>query len=92
MDNIRERYLREADGFRILEAKEEKILLVLSVLRLSIFAGGIFLIWFGFTQSLIAGFLLIPVLAILFLYLLKLYSDHSEKKIFLGKLVTGKSE
>ncbi len=86
-NNMMERYLKRADGFRILEVKEEKMLLALSVIRLSVFAGGIFLIWLGFTRSLIAGFLLIPVLVILFLYLLKRYSYHTEIKIFLSKLV-----
>jgi DNA mismatch repair ATPase MutS len=86
-DKMKDRYLKRADGFRLLELKEEKILLALSILRLCIFAGGIFLIWLGFTRSLIAGFLLIPVLVILFLYLLKLYSYHSEIKVFLAMLV-----
>jgi hypothetical protein len=86
-DKMKDRYLKKADGFRLLELREEKILLALSISRLCIFAGGIFLIWLGFTRSLITGFLLIPVLVILFLYLLKLYSYHSEIKVFLGKLV-----
>jgi hypothetical protein len=85
-DKIRERYLGEADGFRLLEAQEEKILLFLSIFRLTIFTGGIVLIWIGFSQSLLTGFLLSPALVALFLYLLKLYSDHSDKKIFLGNL------
>jgi hypothetical protein len=84
---IRERYLREAETFRFLEAREGKTLLVLSVLRLFVFTGGLVLIWFGFSKSLIAGFILVPVLSILFLYLLKLYSDHAGKKIFLSNLV-----
>lgn len=85
-DKIRERYLQEADGFRLLEAGEERTLLILSALRLFIFTGGIILIWFGFTKSLTAGFLLMPAVIILFLWLLKLYSEHSEKKVFLGNL------
>ena len=86
MDNIRERYLSEAARFRLLEAGEDKVLLMLSILRLFVFAGGLILIWFIFTSSAIAGFLLIPVLSFLFLYLLKLFSDHSDKKIFLSNL------
>ncbi len=81
----KERYLDEAAGYRLLVAREDKILLFLSISRLCIFAVGLILIWLAFTQSLIA--LLIPALIILFLYLLKLYSDHSEKKDFLAKLV-----
>jgi hypothetical protein len=85
-DKIRERYSQEADSFRLLEAGEERVLLILSTFRLIIFAGGIILIWFVFTKSLIAGFILMPVLIILFLWLLKLYSEHSEKKVLLGNL------
>ena len=85
---LKERYLREAESFRILEEKEEKALLVLSLLRLVIFIGGFILVWFVFTLSIIAGSLLLPVIVILFLYLLKLYSERSEKKAFLGNLVT----
>jgi hypothetical protein len=84
---MRERYLKKADDFRLLEAKEEKILLALSILRLSVFAGGVFLIWLGFTRSLIAGLIMTPAFVILFLYLLKRYSYHTEIKIFLSKLV-----
>jgi hypothetical protein len=86
-DNLRRKYLSEAEGFKLFEAREEKVLLVLSILRLINFVGGIFLIWIGFTQNVIAGFLLMSVLVILFLYLLKLYSEHSEKRIFLANLV-----
>jgi hypothetical protein len=85
-DKMRERYILEADGFRLLAEGEERILLILSALRLFIFAGGIILIWLGFIKSFIAGFLLIPGVLILFLWLLKLYSEHSERKIFLGNL------
>jgi len=63
------------------------MLLVLSILRLAVFGGGVFLIWLGFTRSLIAGFLLMTVIVILFLYLLKRYSYHTENKIFLSRLI-----
>jgi hypothetical protein len=86
-EKIYEKYLKEADSFRLLVAREERILLVLSILRFSVFTGGFILIWFGFTRSVIAGLLSAPVLVTLFLYLLKQYSDHSERKLFLGNLV-----
>lgn len=44
------------------------------------------MIFVGFTESVIAGFLLIFMVATLFLYLLKLYSAHTEKREFLGNL------
>jgi hypothetical protein len=84
---MKDRYLKKAQDLMFLEAKEEKKLLVLSILRLVVFAGGVFLIWFGFSRSLLAGLLLMPVIVILFLYLLKRYSYHTGNKIFLSSLI-----
>lgn len=83
---LRERYLSEAESFRRLVLHEEKGLMVLSVLRLVVFAGGLILIWLAFLKSLFAGFILLPLIAILFLSLLKLYGDHSARKTFLANL------
>lgn len=69
-DQIRDKYLKAASAFRGLEAKEERILLYLSALRFISFTGGLILIWIGFTISLIAGIILIPVVVIIFLSLL----------------------
>jgi hypothetical protein len=85
-DQIRDKYLKAASLFKLLVAKEERILLYLSALRFFSFTGGLALIWFGFSISLYAGILLIPVVVIIFLWLLKLYSDHSSKKEFLDNL------
>ena len=85
-DILREKYLREAQRYVLLSEKEEKSLLFLSFMRLLTFAGGLIMIWFGFTQSFIGGILLTFALLLLFLYLLKLYSDHSGKKILLTNL------
>lgn len=86
-DQLIEKYLSEAERFRLQVARQEKILLILSFLRLINFIFGIILIWFGFRESMIAGILLALSVFALFLYLLKLYSEHSEKKVFLGNLV-----
>ncbi|MBK8884070.1 MAG: hypothetical protein IPN67_17360 [Bacteroidales bacterium] len=83
---LREKYQKAAENYSLLEAKEDKVLLLLSVLRFVVFVGGLILIWLSFVNSLAAGFILTPVLAVLFLYFLKLYADHSGKKIFLGNL------
>lgn len=83
---IKEKYLSSAADYKILEEKEERVLLYLSVLRLLTFTGGLILIWFGFRASLSAGFLMVAVIMFLFLYLLKLYSDHSWKKEYLSNL------
>jgi hypothetical protein len=86
-DTLGEKYLREAETFTRSEVKEERTLLILSSLRFLVFAGGIALIWFGFRMNFVTGILSISGLTILFMYLLKLYSEHSEKKIFLSHLV-----
>jgi DNA mismatch repair ATPase MutS len=86
-NQLKERYNSAANSFRLLVAKEERRLLILSVARLLSFIGGLILIWFGFKSGVTAGLTLILVIAILFLYLLKLYSIHSEKKVFFGNLV-----
>ena len=85
-EEIIKRYLDDGRYYRLLEAKEERLLIILSVLRLVSFFGGLILIWFGFAQSILAGAISILVITILFLNLLKLYWDHSKKREFLGNL------
>jgi DNA mismatch repair ATPase MutS len=85
-EKIKETNLRDAANFRLLEAKEEKLLVYLSLFRLLSFTGGLLIIWFGFTFSAMTGIMLILATIILFLYLLKLYSVHSDKKGFYGNL------
>jgi DNA mismatch repair ATPase MutS len=83
---LKERYIIAEENFKMLGIKEDRLILILSVLRLSSFIGGIYLIWLGFSISSIAGILVIFTVLTLFLFLLKLYSIHSEKKVFLGNL------
>ena len=83
---IKEKYIRDAHRYLKLEADEERLLLILSLLRLASFAGGLVLIWFGFMKSALTGILLLVIATILFLYLLKLYAEHSERKSFLRNL------
>jgi len=80
------KYIQASEKFSLLEAKEDKRLLYLSVARFLSFTGGLALIWFVFSVSKIAAYLLIPALIILFFWLLKLYSDHTRKKEILGNL------
>ena len=86
-ENLRNRYLEAADTFSLIAAKEDKLLMYISVLRFLCFTGGIILIWIVFIKSIFIGLLLTPAVIILFIYLLKLYSDHSDKKQFLNSLV-----
>jgi DNA mismatch repair ATPase MutS len=85
-EDIREKYIRDAAHYRKIEADEERLLLILSLLRLASFAGGLVLIWLGFMKSVPAGILLLIIAAGLFLYLLKLFAVHSERKSFLHNL------
>jgi hypothetical protein len=82
----KEKYLAEAERFRLLEAKEEKLLIKLSIARLFSFLCGIAVALFVFSESKPVGFMLIISVIILFLYLLKLYSEHSYRKEFFGNL------
>ncbi len=79
---LRERYLTMAEEYSLLEGREEKILFSLSILRLVSFVGGAALIWAGFTFSNTAGILVIPGVIVLFLWLLRLWSLHNDKKDF----------
>lgn len=83
---LKEKYFLASKNFSLLESKEDKLLFVLSVLRLISFIAGLTLIWFSFTENITVGFLSILVFTAIFLYLLKLYSVHSEKKEFLSNL------
>lgn len=85
-DQIRENYLDRDRKFRLLAAKEEKLLLLLSVLRLISFLGGFVLIWFAFIKGILPGIIMIMVVAGLFFFLLKKYSVHSGRKEFLNNL------
>ena len=78
--DLTEKYLKAAHEFREMADNEERKMVLLSVLRLLSFAGGILLSWFGFTLSVTAGIVILLISISLFLWLLKAYSDHSEKK------------
>jgi len=81
-----EKYLSEAKKFSLLEAKEEKLLMKLSIARLFTFLAGLAVAFLVFSESRMAGYLLISSVIILFLYLLKQYSEHTRKKEFFGNL------
>lgn len=83
----KEEYLNEEKKYKLLGVKEDKYLLLLSVFRLISFIGGLILIWFGFTISILAGTVIIILVSGMFIYLLKLYSDHSDRRDFFNNLV-----
>lgn len=86
--NIGDNYQKSAVTFTSLEKKEDKAITLLSFLRLVTFAGGLILIWIGFTVSIFTGTMASLLIVITFLFLLKLYSAHSDKKIFFSNLAT----
>jgi uncharacterized membrane protein (DUF485 family) len=81
-----EKYLATAKRFRALESKEDRLLLLLSMTRLVLFIGGIILIWYGFNRSILTGLFLLFVISGLFFRVLKIFSQHAEKKNFLGNV------
>lgn len=85
-EELREKYGEAAGRFREKAGNEEKKLVLLSVLRLLCFAGGIIISWFAFTFSVSAGIAIMFLTILLFLWLLKAFSIHSEKKDFLTSL------
>lgn len=86
-DQLKEKYLASEEHYTLLMKKEEKLLLWLSVLRLVVFTGGLLLIWVFFISGILAGIFSVFAITSLFLFLLKLYSDHSRKRDYFMNLV-----
>ena len=87
-EQIKEKYLSSAILYRLLEKKREKLITIISVLRFFTFFGGLILTWIGFTFSVTDGVILILLFTVLFLWLLKFYSKHSEKREFISNLAS----
>jgi DNA mismatch repair ATPase MutS len=85
-ETIKNGYSVAAGTYQLLRDKEEKHLFILSLVRLLSFLGGIVLIWFGFSINITVGALSALAVIVLFLYLLKLYSEHSDEKLFFSNL------
>ena len=85
-DQLIEKYLNTVTFNRLLEKKEERLLVLLSVLRFITFIGGLILAWEAFMKSILLGIILIIIFSVLFLFLLKLFGYHSDKKEFFNNL------
>jgi hypothetical protein len=81
-------YGLEAEKNHLLSANEKKSLLILSILRLIIFVGGICLTIVGFSFNPALGFALLLISISLFLFLLNRYEFHLTKKEFFTNLET----
>jgi len=86
-EDFKKIYQDAALHYTSLLAKEERRVLIVSVLRLLLFLGGIFFIWLVFTFNVYAGFALTIILTGLFLWLLRLFSQFSGKKDFYANMV-----
>ena len=86
-NELKEKYLSSVSFYRQLEKKEDNNLLLISVSRFIIFTGGLIITWIIFSKSVLAGIILMILLIVLFLWLIKLFSDHSRHKEFLGNLM-----
>lgn len=88
-NDLRQKYLDAAGKFRLEAQKEDRILVWLSLMRLLCFAGGIIATVLLFLHHFPAyGIITSFATVILFLFLLKLYSDHAGKKEFASALST----
>lgn len=81
MDNrsLMEIYRERSEFYLTLADKEKRILFILSLMRLLIFAGGIILTWIGFSHSTVPGILSLFFFMTLFMVLLRRYSIHSDR-------------
>jgi hypothetical protein len=85
---LRKKYLKAAADFSRLVAKEEKLLLILSLLRLLSFISAVALLLTGLLTDKPILFWFPALVIILFLFLIKSYSEHSEKKEYLENRAT----
>ncbi|MEK7718269.1 MAG: hypothetical protein AAB347_01455 [Bacteroidota bacterium] len=84
---LHEKYLELAERYQVEFLREEKILFLISMLRLIVFVGGIGLASYGFTKSAFAGASVLLIFISLFLVLVLRYSRHDRKKNLLENLV-----
>jgi DNA mismatch repair ATPase MutS len=74
-------------GYQLLCQREKRLLLILSLLRLGAFFGGITIIWVTFTIGTLWGTVSVAVFVSLFCFLLFSYSKHIRKRDFFNNLV-----
>lgn len=86
-ETLRKYYTDNVISLKAAVRKEGNLLLILSMLRLVLFTAGIIIVWAGFRSSLMWGIILLLLVLSLFLFLLKLYSVHQQKKEELQNLI-----
>lgn len=86
-EQLHNEYLRAAEDFRSKEANEDKMLLLLSVLRLVCFAGGVLaVISLSANHHPLMAIISALFFVILFLLLLRFFSQHSDNKELAARL------
>jgi DNA mismatch repair ATPase MutS len=76
-DSLTAKYRETSRFYSGLAGREEHRLFIISMIRLLVFAAGIVLTWLAFTFSLTAGILVMLLSLSLFIWLIKIYSDHT---------------
>lgn len=87
-DQLLENYLNLADKYSGLNERERKKLTTISFLRLLVFIGGTGLTVAAFSLGTVTGIVAFVIFIILFLFLVRHYVAHSEKRDFYNNLVS----
>ena len=85
-ENLISKYTQAAEEFRLKTLQQDRKLFLLSMLRLTCFAGGAIISWYGFSNGTTLGILILLLSVMVFVWLLKLYSENSDKRDFLNNL------
>jgi ABC-type multidrug transport system fused ATPase/permease subunit len=85
-EDLKKEYLEASGRYKEQEKQEDRILFNLSVLRFICFAGGLILVIYLFIRSTTAGFLSAILISALFLWLVRLFAEHTGKKEFFASL------
>ena len=83
---LRENYLKSAADLSRKVENEDKRLVFLSFLRLFSFIGAVAFLLLGIFEGKTYMYLFFAIFLILFLFLLKFYALHSDKKVYLTRL------
>ncbi len=79
-------YIGEEERFRIIEKKEDRILLLLSVLRLVLFLGGLAVTVHAFMKNSLAGTASLVLFILAFVIVIRLFSRHTKQKNYFANL------
>jgi hypothetical protein len=84
--NLSKTYSDRSGHFDKLESSEKKSITVISILRLTVFIGGIILTVFAFSLNTLAGIVVLSLAAVLFVYLLVVFQRLSSRAAFYSRM------